>query len=963
MFSAAANSQSLEVHFSEIPGFYTSPVQLALNVDHPDALIRYTTDGSVPDQNSELYDSPLNLDSREGDPNVVSEIPTNNIGPGHPYRENWRPPAGEVFKIHTIRARAFLPNGTGGDVKTASYLVDENGTDRFSMPVFSITTEQDNFFGDEGIYVPGSTGSNFHQRGREWERDVHIEFFEDDGTLAFAQDAGARIHGGTTRNRPRKSLRLYARSDYGTSWFNYPLFPDKPVNRHKRFLLRNSGNDWSESVLRDAFMQTLIVNNMAALDKQHTRAAILFINGEYWGIHNIRDRYDHRYLQEQYGLDNERVTILGNNAEFDNGNPDGQQHYQDLYDFVLNSEMSDNNNFNYAANRMDMDNYIDYNIIHIYTRNTDWPGNNVRYWRYLDGDPFEDLPYGQDGRWRWMVFDLDFGFGLDFDYVHNSGSAYGGNNAQHNTLNFALELNGPDWPNPPWSTALLRNLMENEGFKNKFIDRFTDHLNTTFRADRVTAVLDSLELVYEAEIDEHIHRWREPSISHWENDLSVIREFAEQREDALRNMISNRFELGSSETITLSVNEPGKGTIKVNSMLLTSSVDGIDGTVFPWSGTYFSEQPVRVIAFPEAGYQFDGWTGDNTSASDTLYVTLDGAKQLTANFSEGGTFEGDEMNPEPFVVTSNDAYTFDHWSSEEPEGSFPPHMVFQQSSTDDPGINEPMTDPYFIPFIDENDNEYHANDQDKFGFPYMLTGRTRINGLGDDGISLINTGRGRDLGAVVLALDTRNIQESESMAYAIEWEAQTLEANSRVYHVRPQYRIGLTGEWKNFYEGDEIIEYERNENTSVTSYYQHYLEGEMLGQPYLQFRLKYYYTGTRLSEDSGQRDMIRLNNITTAVYGLSVPGPERPRSVELYQNYPNPFNPETLIRYQLPEGGDVRLEVFDLLGQKVADLVNEQKSAGIYEVRFDASALASGIYMYRLVADGAVITRRMTLIK
>ena len=951
----------MTVNFSEPSGFYTDSIELSLSVDHPDAIIYYTTDGSEPDLNSQAYSEPFLLESREGDANEISMIPTNNISPGHPYREEWQPPAGEIFKIHAIRARAFLPDGTSGQIYSASYVVDESGADRFSMPVFSIKTDPDNLFSDDiGIYVHGnSSNGNFHQRGRDWERDVHIEFFEKDGSLAFAQDAGVRIHGGTTRNRPRKSLRLYARSDYGITWFNYQLFPDKPIARHKRFLLRNSGNDWSESIFRDAYMQSLIVENMSLLDKQHTRAAIVFINGEYWGVHNIRDRYDHRYLQEHYGLDNDRVTILENNAELDSGNPDGRDHYLNLYNFVLNQDMGVQINFNYAANRMDMDNYIDYNIIQIYTRNTDWPGNNVRFWRYIDGDPLEDLPYGQDGRWRWMLFDLDFGFGLDFDYVYNFGSGYGDNDAFHNTLDFALEPSGPNWPNPPWSTALFRNLMENDGFRETFINRFADHLNTTFKADRAVAVFDSLKAVYEPEIDEHIHRWREPTQSHWENDLSVIREFAELREDAMRNIINDRFDLGGTETITLSVNNTAKGIIKVNTMTLSSALDGVDDPVYPWSGIYYRDHPVRLIAVPEAGYRFDGWTGDYSSSSDTVYVTLESAKQITANFSADDPFEGDEMNPAPFDI-SQDHYEFNYWSADEPEGSFPPNMVFQQSSVNDPGLDEPMTDPYFIPFIDEDDNEYHADDQDKFGYPYMLTGRTRLNGLSSDGISMINTGRGRDLGAVVLALDTRGENN-----LAIHWVAETLQANSRTYNVRLQYRTGLQAEWKDVLDHDgEIVEYQRDFEEGPTEFSEIPFPEDAYNRAYVQLRWKYYYTGTRLSEDSGQRDEIRIDDIFIENVSItSNEGSETAKEFELHQNYPNPFNPVTVISYQLEHGTEIQLEVFDILGRKVAVLADGFREAGTHRVEFNALDLSSGVYIYRLRSNEFELNRSMTLIK
>ncbi|MEX0846027.1 MAG: T9SS type A sorting domain-containing protein, partial [Balneolaceae bacterium] len=91
--------------------------------------------------------------------------------------------------------------------------------------------------------------------------------------------------------------------------------------------------------------------------------------------------------------------------------------------------------------------------------------------------------------------------------------------------------------------------------------------------------------------------------------------------------------------------------------------------------------------------------------------------------------------------------------------------------------------------------------------------------------------------------------------------------------------------------------------------------------------------------------------------------PSLPKQVKLSQNYPNPFNPTTSIMFILNNNGHVLLEVYDALGKKVQTLVNGYREAGNYYVHFDAKQLASGIYFYRLEADGEIHTKRMTLIK
>ena len=652
-------AQAPTLEFSHQAGFYTSPISLTISTDQPGATIRYTTDGSVPNLSSPVVTGPILLESREGDPNVVSMIPTNDIAPGHPYREEWQEPDGEVFKIHVIRARGYAADGTPGDVMTASFLVDPQGLDRYSLPVFSLAADVDDLFGDEqGIYVPGVTGENYNQRGDEWEREIHLEFFEADGERVLAQGAGVRIHGGTSRNRPRKTLRFYARSEYGESWFNAQLFPDKDTQRFKRFLLRNSGNDWSESLFRDALIQRLI-QSATRTDLQYSRPVILFINGEYWGIHMIRDRFDDRYLQEQYDVDRDRISLLEGNGVLDDGNEEGVTRYQQMIGFILGSDMGDPGAFAQAEALMDMESFIDFQIAHIYSRNTDWPGNNINYWVYLDGQPGEGVPYGQDGRWRWMIYDTDFGLGLNFDYVNNSGT-YGGNNAYHNTLAFALAENGPGWPNPPWSTALFRALLESPDFEHRFVTRFADLLNTNYRQERAQAMVQEFRSMLLPEIDEHIARWREPSRVYWESDISTIESFVLARESGIRNHIDSYFGLGGAVEISVDVNDPQLGYVKVNTVEIRG--EGADvgtgagmgaGTSatdpYPWSGTYFSGMPVMLVANATGEEPFTGWLENGVALpgeSDTLWVNPVAGLQITALFGDedgGGGGGGDHQ--------------------------------------------------------------------------------------------------------------------------------------------------------------------------------------------------------------------------------------------------------------------------------------------------------------------------------
>ncbi|MCH8494311.1 MAG: T9SS type A sorting domain-containing protein [Balneolales bacterium] len=324
--------------------------------------------------------------------------------------------------------------------------------------------------------------------------------------------------------------------------------------------------------------------------------------------------------------------------------------------------------------------------------------------------------------------------------------------------------------------------------------------------------------------------------------------------------------------------------------------------------------------------------------------------------------------PDPFfaeaAVNDNFYYMFDEWSEDEPEGSFPDHMLFLQSNISDPGAYDDLLYAYQIP-----EAEYAAEDAGNVGFPYKNSARSRINGLGADGISLINTGRDRDLGGVLISAD---INKSEFYTL-VTFEASTLRANSRVYGLRLQHRTvrkdGDTGyvfsEWKDAMVGSQIVEYERSEviDELSSSEYPHYFSVE--SDEHVQFLLRYYYTGERLSETSGARDMIRLASFNISKVPVnSIEEPTAlPSVVVLDQNYPNPFNPSTTIGFSLPESQHINLTVFDILGRKISTLVEEVLPAGQHSVNLDASNLSSGLYIYRLQTQNGTISRTMSLIK
>ncbi len=625
--------------FSHKAGFYTGAFNLILSANRPDARIYYTKDGSdpVPGKPGTMeYTTPIGIKSRAGDPNLLSMIRNITNDTYNP----WKEPAGEVFKCSIIKAVSVGEDGAISKVAANSYFVDPDIGSRYNLPVISLVTDNENLFDDaKGIYVNG----NYTKEGEEWERPMHIEFFEKDGTPGFSQYCGARIHGNATRSFPQKSFRLYADKEYDdNNEFKYEIFPglekevnDKSIKSFKRLILRNAGNDWTSAMLRDEFIQSLF-SGIKTLDTQAYRSSVVFLNGEYWGIYHIRERYDDEYLESHYNLDKKKVAILDvfEKVEIQKGTQEDADAYtNDIVNYLKTHSITEQSTYDYIKTKMDIENYIDYNIAHIFSGNIDWPGNNVSIWRYRTGDGryHPEAPYGQDGRWRWFLKDTDYGFGLY------------GSSVTRNTLSFAASEKQETYANPEWSTFVFRTLLKNTDFRNEFINRFADRMNTVFEPTRVLDVLNGAAAAMQPEIQENYDRWQKISYNFWCQLVEEIRTYAKERPANVRQHIESQF-AGSGVTGTVSVklnSDPARGYIKINSI----DIKATPGVTSPdaWTGNYFKGVPVTVKAIPEAGYTFDHWIGvpENLAVSDTITFTPSEDVDIAAVFkSEGYKLSG-----------------------------------------------------------------------------------------------------------------------------------------------------------------------------------------------------------------------------------------------------------------------------------------------------------------------------------
>lgn len=640
--------------FSHEGGFYGNPFSLSLSSTEPGVTIIYSLDGSLPvaenlqpktfrylnqyretpgsiagqmlngSFKSNLYTSPLPITDRTGEANQISRISTT-------YNSNpWYFPTQLIDKAVVVKARAVKEGALPSPVVSHTYFVRSGGVNPYPLPVISISVQPDHLFDfDKGIYVAGTDfenwrsanpglnadggrPANYHREGDQWEYPAHMELFEKSGNRALGQNIGIRLHGGWSRSHPFKSLRIYARNEYGQSHLNYPFFDDLPYNSYKRIILRNSGNDTWYTMFRDAFLQEMVKHmNFETMAYQ---PSILFMNGEYWGIHNIRERYDQHYLARRFNVSEDRVDILEGNMWVDQGD---NQHYAETIDYINANGLKDNSHYEYVKTRIDVSSYIDYMLSQIFMVNTDWPGNNIKFWRHKTPGYLPEEGPGRDGRWRWMMFDTDFGFGI-----------YNSNDFTRNMLTFTTDANGPSWPNPPWSTLLFRKLLENETFRKDFIIRFSDQLNTAFKTDRVQAIIDRMRAVIEPEMTRHIQRYRIPStLANWNSNVNVMREFARQRPMYMRTHLRQFFSLEADYNLTVDVSDKTHGHVVVNTIPIVKETAGVSENPYPWNGTYFRKVPLRLEAVPAPGYEFVRWIPAVAGYTNRIIELLPDANQ------------------------------------------------------------------------------------------------------------------------------------------------------------------------------------------------------------------------------------------------------------------------------------------------------------------------------------------------
>ena len=549
-----------EILFSNNGG-QVDALTLALSASEPFTSIRYTTDSTIPDATSTLHTTPINISSST-----------------------------------TIRARLFRDEYLPSKVASRNYIIDEDHL----LPVVSLITDPKNLFDEEdGIYAYGNNftnefpffGANFW---KDEEKPIHISYYGMDNELKIALNGGVKIFGGWSRANDQRSLSLFARKKYGLSDIKYPIFEERSYQSYGAIVLRNAGNDNLVSNMRDIITHELIKD--LDLESQAYQSVVTYINKEYWGIYHLREKVNEHFLARRFDVDPDSIDLLEFNAEIIQGS---NTDYLSLLNLVSNTDVSSPNIYVSITDQIDIDNFIDYYAVQIYINNTDWPGNNNKYWRH------------KNGKWRWILFDTDFSFNLFEEFGQ-----------YRNNIAFVLEANGPNWPNPPWATQLFRGLFQNRNFRIDLVNRLADFMNSRFLPDNIIEIIETKMDVLQPEISRHYTRWS-GNIGTWNQHINRIKNFALQRPNLMKGHILSEFNLPNTHTLNIVNNEIDKGFVEVSTLTIKNN---------NWSGNYFEDNPYPIKAIALPGYEFSHWSGSVNSSSDALELDMSNNMMLIPHF-------------------------------------------------------------------------------------------------------------------------------------------------------------------------------------------------------------------------------------------------------------------------------------------------------------------------------------------
>ena len=473
-----------------------------------------------------------------------------------------------------------------------------------SIAALFVTTDPLSMFSpDTGLYMTGNgasmmdpkKGANFWSNR---ELPVYVELFEPGSpkTPAFGVMGDYKISGQYSRAKEKKSFSVTLREEYGDKRLKYPLFPDYPeLKKFKAFSLRNFGNNSGDDYVRDRIGTSMTEG--LGVDYQRGRYVVVYYNGKYYGVHDLRERNNEYYYETKYGLDASDIDLIDANNDASAGSATD---YKAMIEWLQSNELTSDANYQKIADQIDVDNYMNYMQAEMFVNNGDWPHNNMKKWRIAS----------QKSKWKWFLYDVDFGFGASYNTQNSNVFSYVTNANGTNGMGMGMMpgMGGQQQTSGSISehTILMIRLLQNEGFKNAFINRFCVLLSMNFSADRLVKRIDELQSQVQAEVARDAEFWNYDAAS-MSSNLEKIKSFAQTRQQTIMSEMQQYFSLGETASVTLSAQ--GSGKIAVHNLPLDQSSMTVN---------FYSGVPVTVTAVPNTGAVFSGWSDGVADITRTI---------------------------------------------------------------------------------------------------------------------------------------------------------------------------------------------------------------------------------------------------------------------------------------------------------------------------------------------------------
>lgn len=574
--AASASNYATKPTFDLAPGRYGGSINVSLSSSGSNEQIRYTVNGSTPSATSTLYTGPIN-----------------------------------VSQTTVIRARAFS-TVTGilpGFIETNTYFINENT----SLPTVSLA-------GD------GNLMQLFN--GTQIEPIGYFEYFENDGTFVDETMGDFDKHGNDSWAYDQRGVDFIARDDHGYKRrMEHQFFNTSPRGTYRRLILKAGGSDNyphqdGGGHMRDVFAQKLSEVADLELDERRSTFVSLFVNGQYWGVYDMREKVDdNQYTDYYYNQDYifrdsdlyiQYIKTWGSTLpEF--GNQPAIDAWNELTDFVQNNDMALEANYNYVDSQLNIDSLIDYFVLNSYLVNKDWLNWNTSWWRGLD-------PSGGALKWRYALWDMD---GILGHYINYTGIP--------DITSDAPPCQAEEIEVGVGHTQTIGKLIEeNASVRQRYVTRYADLLNTHLSCDEVTAVFDAIVAEITPEMPRQIARWG-GSMDQWQANIQEAREFLLERcSQTLANGMEDCYQVtGPYETI-FNVEPVNTGTIRMNSEWIAE---------YPFTANIFGNIETLLLAEANTGYEFSHWVVDGATInpndeSADIMLMISQATTVTAHFTE-----------------------------------------------------------------------------------------------------------------------------------------------------------------------------------------------------------------------------------------------------------------------------------------------------------------------------------------